>query len=73
MVFHSNPSKVFSLFGTGCVQSNRGLYYCVALGYPGVKEYFPFPIDADQDMLGAEELLLCENYQLLCFIAVIPV
>lgn len=37
-----------------------------ALEYPDVKEYFAFPIDASQDMLAVEELLLCENYQLLC-------
>lgn len=73
MFFISNPLKAVSLFGTGCVENNCVLYYCVALGYPGVKEYFPFPIDTSQDMLGAEELLLCENYQLLCFIALIPV
>lgn len=73
MVFHSNPLKAFSLFGTGCVWSNCVLYYRVTLGYPGVKEYFPFPINVSQDTLEAEEVLLCENYQLLCVIAVIPV
>jgi len=71
MVFHS-PLKAFSLFGARCVRNNGVLYYRVAQRYPGAKEYFPFSIDASQDMLGAE-LLLCENYQLLCFIAVIPV
>lgn len=49
-----------------CVQRNCVLYYSPALEYPDVKEYFPFPIDASQDVLAIEELLLCENYQLLC-------
>lgn len=49
-----------------CVQSDCVLTYHPALEYPDVKEYFPFPIDASQDMLAVEVLLLCENYQLLC-------
>lgn len=47
------------------VQSDCVLYYHPALEYPDAKEYFPFPIDASQDVL-AVGLLLCENYQLLC-------